>query len=152
MKKGVELYAPLWRRIIAFLIDWFFIDVVVLMPFSGLLNRALPQDYSIATLSSEAALLKLSTVLSLISIIIFLYFFTFEYKLSQTPGKILLRIYAKGAGEKLTFWEALVRNLMFIPIFPLSLLIIIDPIFLIFRNYRLSEYFSRTRTLDEGYK
>jgi len=48
----------------------------------------------------------------------------------------------------LTFWQALLRWIIFIPLFPFTLLIIADPIYLIFRKRRLTEVFSKTTVVE----
>jgi uncharacterized RDD family membrane protein YckC len=75
----------------------------------------------------------------------------FEFKIRQTPGKMLLNLYviADGKKEGPGFIQTLIRNLIFIPIFPFSLLWIIDPLYMIFTGRRLTELLSKTRVIEE---
>ena len=147
MKKREKFFiapASITRRVIAFIIDMLIFDFIILFPFNKLFNKLIPgttamQQYSFVQ-QNPAVLKSLMPLLIITSIILVLYFSFFEYKLQQTPGKIILRI--KIIPEtKITFWNYLFSNLTFLPIFPFNLLWIIDPIYLIFspKNQRFME-------------
>jgi hypothetical protein len=76
------------------------------------------------------------------------YFSYQEFKFGDTIGKRLLKLYVKSDTKKLKYWQCLVRSLYFIPVFPLILLWIIDPVMTFFsdKNRRLSEIVSKTYT------
>ena len=61
-----------------------------------------------------------------------------------------MNIYIVSDAGDMKRWQALVRNLMFIPIFPFDFLFIADPIVMLFTktNQRLSEILSKTRVVE----
>ncbi|MBI2660893.1 RDD family protein [Candidatus Woesearchaeota archaeon] len=144
--------ALLWKRIAAFLIDLLIINFVVLFPFKG----ALEEMFSAANLgqmleqiSSDPALAaQLTTASFLISLLFISYFVLFESKYGQSIGKKLMGLYVASLTKEkgVRFWQHLVRNVVFLPIFPFILLWIIDPLFMIFSrsNQRLTEILSKT--------
>lgn len=69
--------------------------------------------------------------------------------MSQTIGKKLMNIYVVSNINNLKRWQLFVRNLVFVPIFPFDLLMILDPIFMFFTktNQRLTEILSKTRVV-----
>ena len=71
--------------------------------------------------------------------------------MQQTIGKMLMKIYVVSDTKTLNPWQLLVRNLVFIPIFPFVLLWLIDPLFMFFTktNQRLSEILSKTRVVEK---
>jgi uncharacterized RDD family membrane protein YckC len=85
------------------------------------------------------------------SILIILYFLMLEIKMSQTIGKMLMKVYVVSDNKELKAWQLLARNLVFIPIFPFVLLWILDPLFMLFTktNQRLSEILGKTRVVEK---
>lgn len=147
--------ALLWKRIAAFFIDMAIINLVVLFPFRSLLQNIVPKDYSFSEaynlLSSSANYSSFLTSASFImSILIILYFLMLERKMSQTIGKMLMKVYVISDGKELKTWQLLARNLVFIPIFPFVLLWILDPLFMFFTktSQRLTEVLSRTKVVE----
>jgi len=147
-KRGKSFIAPasLARRVIAFFIDLTILLLIFIIPFRAILGRLLPTDLS----SGEARtfLLQNPQIAGLLSLIFFtfgifllLYFSIFEYKLQQTPGKMLLGLYIIPGSSQMSFWSYLLSNITFLPIFPFTLLWVIDPIYLFFspKNQRLME-------------
>jgi uncharacterized RDD family membrane protein YckC len=134
-KRGKKFIAPasIPRRIFAFAIDLILIGFIIILPFKRLFQRILPSDYSsdaIKYFQQNAQLIdSLSLLFLVIGIIILFYFTYFEYKIQQTPGKMLLGLYIFPE-NKLTFWNYLLSNLTFIPAFPFTILWIIDPIYM----------------------
>ncbi|MEM3374063.1 MAG: signal peptide peptidase SppA [Candidatus Woesearchaeota archaeon] len=159
LEDKIEIASPL-KRFLAFVIDLFIIQIL-LIPFSNYIEKNLTftTDFSknISLLESNPELLSsLSFFVFMVFLILFFYFVYFEYKLGQTPGKLILGIRVinysleKNASkkanesEKLNFLQSVMRNLFFIPLFPFYLLWFIDPIYLIFTQKRLSDNFSKT--------
>ena len=146
--------ALLWKRIIAFLIDLFILLLVVFIPFRNFISSRIPENYSFSEaysmLSASQDSYYLIAVYMTMLMLIFLYFFMLEKKMSQTIGKKLMNIYIVSDNAELKKWQALVRNLLFIPVFPFDLLLLIDPISMLFTksNQRLSEILSRTRVVE----
>ena len=147
--------AMIWRRILAFVADIALINLVVLFPFKKVVRGAIPEFSSYTEaynfLVNNPSYTKDLTILYLaISFIVLLYFVILEYKIQQTPGKMILRISIVSETKKMSFWQALLRSLFIIPLFPFVLLWVIDPLFMIFTktNQRLSEILSKTKTTE----
>lgn len=147
--------ALIWKRIIAFFIDILIINLIVLFPFRSLFEGIIPKEHSFSEayrlLSSIRFKGFISSVSIAISILIILYFFMLERKMGQTIGKRLMNIYVASDNNSLKSWQLFVRNIIFIPIFPLVLLWILDPLsmFLTKTNQRLSEILSRTKVVEK---
>lgn len=147
--------ALVWKRLLAFLADLLIVNLVVFFPFKRIIEKSIPDfaSYSEAYnfLVSHQSYTKILTVVSLImSLFALLYFALLEYKIQQTPGKMLFNISVVSNTKKLTFWQCLIRSLFLIPIFPFFLLWVIDPLFMLFTktNQRLMEILSKTRTVE----
>jgi uncharacterized RDD family membrane protein YckC len=159
-KRGVRLNLPkkqsfiapasLFRRIIAYIIDFIIIRFTVLIPFNSLFKKIIPvhnEGYK-AVYEYIQSNPSLSSILFLISvamsIIIILYLTIFEYRTGQTPGKILMKQWIIQEREKVSFWNYLVSNLSFIFVFPFFILLIIDIIHAIYspKNQRFMEKIS----------
>ena len=148
--------ALIWKRIAAFFIDMLILNLIVLFPFRTLFKAVIPKEYSFSEayklLSSSANYTSyISSIAFIMSLLIILYFLMMEKKMSQTIGKMLMRIYVVSDNNNLKAWQLLTRNLAFIPIFPFVLLWIIDPLFMFFTktNQRLTEILSRTRVVEK---
>lgn len=148
--------ALLWKRVAAFLIDIAVLNLLVLFPFRKLFEDILPKNYSfteaymfLATSADYEGFIKsVSFVMSLLAIF---YFFLMESRMKQTIGKMLMKIYVVSDNKEPKAWQMIVRNLVFIPIFPFIILWILDPLFMFFTktNQRLSEILSRTRVVEK---
>lgn len=146
--------ALLWKRIAAFLIDLLILFLVVFIPFRKFISSRITKNYSFSEaynmLSASQDSYYLIAVYMAMLLLIFLYFFMLEKKMSQTIGKKLMNLYIVSDAPGFKKWQFLVRNLLFIPIFPFDLLLLIDPISMLFTksNQRLSEILSRTRVVE----
>ena len=141
-------YGPalLWKRLAAFAIDLLAIDFVIIGPFRDIILALAPSAKSISG--------SLIWIFSIISLLAFAYFFCLDYLTGQTLGKMLLNIYVVDERyRKPSFFPAVLRNLLFIPVSPFMLLWIIDPIYLALskNNQRLTEWLGKTRTI-QAYK
>lgn len=56
--------------------------------------------------------------------------------------------FSTGVSFSLTFWQALLRWIVFIPFLPFNLLLFIDPIYLLIRRQRLTEVISKTTVVE----
>ncbi|MBS3105966.1 RDD family protein [Candidatus Woesearchaeota archaeon] len=146
--------ALLWKRIAAFFIDMAIINLIVLFPFRSLFQNIVPKDYSFSEayklLSSTNYSSFLTSASFIMSILIILYFLMLERKMSQTIGKMLMKVYVVSDNKELKAWQLIARNLVFIPIFPFVLLWVLDPLFMFFTktNQRLSEILGKTRVVE----
>ena len=157
MPKQKTIVGPalIWKRIAAFFIDIVIINLVVLIPFRSLFKNIMPKNYSFseayAILSSASYSGYITAISIIVSIFIILYFFILERKMAQTIGKKLMNLYVVSDTGHMKTWQVLVRNLAFLPIFPLILLWLLDPLFMFFSksNQRLTEVLSRTRVVEK---
>jgi uncharacterized RDD family membrane protein YckC len=148
--------APVWKRIASFFIDLFIIELIIFGPFTSVIQNALPvnsdimKNYELFT-SNPDLINQLYLLFGIIFLLVFAYFVLFEYKLGQTPGKMIFRLYLSPVikNEKISFLQILIRNAAVFPVFPFSLLWIIDPLYLIFTGKRLSDIFSKTQVVEE---
>ncbi len=162
-KKGLDLPgervvagpAQVWKRFAAFLVDLLILDFTVMLPFQRLVGKILPIEGGFtkmyeSLLTNEGLAGKLITLSVVMSFFMVLYFALLEFKIRMTPGKYLFKISVEGYGKELKFWQAIVRSLFLVPVFPFFLLWFLDPLFLIFSksSQRLSEIFSKTRTVE----
>lgn len=148
--------ALLWKRIAAFFIDIAILNLVVLFPFRALFRNIIPKDYSFSEayklLGGSANYTSyISSISFVMSALIILYFFMLEKKMSQSIGKMLMKIYVVSDNDALKNWQLIIRNLVFVPIFPFVLLWIVDPLFMFFTktSQRLTEVLSKTRVVEQ---
>jgi len=153
--KGKTFVGPalIWKRMIAFFIDIMIIMLFILFPFRKLFQGIVPKEYSFSEayklLASTSYTSYIVSIYLASSALTFLYFYLLEKKMSQTIGKKLMNIYVVSNINNLKRWQLFVRNLVFVPIFPFDLLVILDPIFMFFTktNQRLTEILSKTRVV-----
>jgi uncharacterized RDD family membrane protein YckC len=147
-----------WKRVIAFVIDMMIVNLFALFPFRGLFEGIISEGHSFTEaynlLSSTDYSGFLTSVSLAISFLVIMYFYLMERKMSQTIGKMLMKVYvvASDNGNKdLKEWQLLARNMVFIPLFPFILLWLLDPLFMFFTktSQRLSEILSRTRVVEK---
>jgi uncharacterized RDD family membrane protein YckC len=148
--------ASLLKRFIAYFIDLFIINFVIISPFGKILKKIIPQTSSfLETYQYMQSHPEINNIIAVISIVIgilmVLYFTIFEYLTQQTPGKMLMRQYiVKDRGPELRFKNYLISNLTFIPIFPFILLWVVDPVYMIIspKNQRLMEKITRILVVE----
>lgn len=149
-----------WKRVLAFCIDLIVLDLVAVEPFRELLLKIIPKgagfmdSYNYLMNNGSASALALSVTVA-VAIIAMLYFILLEYKLGQTLGKMMMNIKVESVGadakEGIRFWQAALRSVWLVPVFPFfPLLWIIDPLYILFtkERRRFSEVISRTQTID----
>ena len=146
--------ALIWKRIAAFFIDILILNVLVLFPFRALMLKIFPSSYSFSDayglLSAGRYAAQLTSISLAISILVILYFFMMESRMGQTIGKMFMKVYVVSEGSGINRWQLILRNIVFIPIFPFILLWLLDPLFMFFTktNQRLTEILSKTRTVE----
>ena len=154
-ERKMQANAPSWKRALSFMIDFFIIQFIILGPFTGVIQSKIPmtqdftQNYSLLE-SNPNLISDLIPMFAVLFLLVFAYFVLFEYKMNQSPGKMLfkLKLITKKK-EKITFLRIVLRNLAAFPVFPFSLLWIIDPMYLIFTGQRLSDKLSKTWYVEE---
>ncbi len=160
-KKPILIEAPIWKRAFAFFIDYFILSTLVLFPFDNLLSKIIP---SAENINSIIDMLKNNAfnsvaviwITSMMAVIAILYFALFESKYAQTPGKMLMRIFAvtiksnKKQLQTMTFWQGVKRSIGIASAFVMPVLFLIDVIYMFFnkKRQRLFEKLSQTQTLQ----
>ena len=156
-KRSVEVDANLWKRGIAFFIDLFII-MLICSPLISVFTSSLPFDsensdfftaYSEVNeylMGNESLLEKLSAVNVLMMLIAFAYFILFEYKLNQTPGKMIFGLHVKTIvkKEKLALWQCFIRNLFIL----INFIIVVDIFYYLIKNNRLSDQIAKTKVIE----
>ena len=152
----VEAHAAIWKRAASFIADMIIIQLIIFSPFAGAIQSSIPvsSDFmgNYNYFQSHPGIIdQLYAVIGLIFFLMFLYFTIFEYKMGQTPGKMIFRLYVAAADKKesLSIWKVILRNLAVIPVIPFAALWIIDPVYMIFTGQRLSDVFSKTKVIEE---
>lgn len=154
--KGIVVPAAPWKRALSFLFDMTII-MFIISPFTSVLSQEMMMspdfisNFEYITGNPEIYS-KMSFISVAISLIVLAYFVSFEFKLRQTPGKMLFRLTLVPFDKKedLTFIRIMIRNLAAVPVSVLSLLLIIDPVYLIFTGRRLSDLFSKSTIAEEN--
>ena len=143
-----QVLVSAWRKLGAFVFDFLIVDFILLYPFTGIAEKISSIDASFITFQGPL----ISLVFAAAAIFI-LYFALLEYATGQTIGKMLMKIKSIGlTGKRMSFWQALGRNLFLLPAFPFIFLWIIDPIFIIWKRISLSEMLTKTATVEEEVK
>tara|TARA_Y100000310_G_scaffold345614_1_gene467319 strand:- start:394 stop:885 length:492 start_codon:yes stop_codon:yes gene_type:complete len=156
-KKEVSIQpAKLWKRLAAFIIDLFLINLILLSPFSSLTKELLPETTDIQELfnyvqENPEVAESINLIRIITSGLAILYFAIMERFFAQTVGKMVMHIRVKSLTEKLRFWQCVARSLFFIPFFPFGLFWIIEPVSLLFNKdkRRTLELLSKTTVTEE---
>jgi len=155
--RKTEVRASFFKRILAFGIDIAILNFILGYAFGGLVERILPEGDFMSSyeflLNNPAVSRMLYTLMLSATGIVLLYFIIFEYKMQQTPGKMIFRLKVKSLGKKLKLWQCIVRPLFIIPFFPIILLWVIDPVYAFFNKegQRLLERWSKTKVVESFY-
>ena len=136
-ERFLERRASIFKRLFAFVADLFILNFVVVYPFSELISY-----YNSGFTNISQGMYVIVVIISLLALG---YFVLMEWYFKKTLGMMLLRIEASG---NINFLTALTRHLYLVPMFPFSLLIIIDPLWLLFKGERLTEKITRTKTIE----
>ena len=152
--KAILAQASILKRLFAFVIDILIIDIVVLFPFTGLIDRIIPDIGSFSKtfeFLSNSSSNSITLIVFIAAAFAILYFVILEKKLGQSPGKMLFNLYVKSQTKDLKYWQLFVRSMFLIPFFPFILLWVIDPIVMFFtkENQRLSEILSKTKDVEK---
>ena len=153
--------ATIWKRGLAYIIDLFVINLIIIMPFQKILEdlgkgfsgKGFLEIYRFLTSNPsqlQAIIPKLFVIFLVIALLSILYWAILEYKIGQSIGKILMRIYVKSQTGNLTFKQCFLRNVTKISTFPL----ILDASYMIFtKGYqRFFEKISKTFVLEQKIK
>ncbi len=155
-KRSMLSKASPWKRILSFIVDILIINIFIVGPFTAVLQNSLPtssdfmENYNLLY-SNPELINQLYVLFGVIFVLIFAYFVLFEHMLRQTPGKMFFKMYLAPMKKKepIKILQIILRNLAVFPIFPFSLLWLVDPLYLIFTGRRLSDVFSKTVYVEE---
>jgi len=140
------------KRLMAFLVDIILLNFIVAAPFRGLLSAIMPEgDFNqvFNALTSNPDLVhQFNLIYIIIGVLAFIYFTLSEFKLQQSLGKMLFGLYVVGIEKRPSLLQVAIRNIFLIPVFPFILLIIIDPILLMFTHRRLSDIIAKTDVVE----
>ncbi len=147
--------ASYWKRFFALIIDIAVINIFFAFPFRKFFTSNLPQTNSLtdamAYLESNPEITgSLSFIIFIISFLAWLYLTITEWKLGATAGDLLMKIRIKSQyGKEIKFWQSALRNLFIFPYFPFVILWLIDPLYLLFKQQKFSEFITKTDTIEE---
>lgn len=154
-KRKESLNANLLKRVAAFLVDILILQFVVISSFASYFEKSFPKtagDFMVVynfLLLNQGVVYQMYYAIISMAVIILIYFTVMEYKYSQTIGMMLFKLNIESTSSKeLTFLQCILRNIYLLPIFPIFFLWIIDPVYLLFKGERLSEKFSKTKTVE----
>lgn len=139
--------AVIWKRALAYIIDIFIVNSIIVSPLNKLLD--FPGNLDITNLLSifgNIGLLKSFFVIFLLSgIITILYWTVLEFKIQQTLGGFLLGIKVKSETRKINFLPFLIRNITKISF----IILLIDSIYILYskKKQRFTEKLSKTITI-----
>lgn len=141
----------LWRRYLAFLIDFVVIYFVVIIPFKPFLSsfpqaKDISQFYNLFSSEKLIALKPLFYISLVIAFLTIFYWAILEYKTGQTLGKKLLNIKVNSKENELTFWQCFLRNISKIN----TLFLILDVFYMWYyqTNQRYLEVLSKTEVVS----
>ncbi len=150
----MQVNAPIFRRILAFIVDLIIINLFIVSPYRSLFEKILPTESFMETFDllqkMEGNLGSIYIIIMLVIISILCYFIILEKILGQTLGKRLMDIYVVDIeGRKLSIWQLFARSMFLIPVLPFMLLWIVDPVFTLFNkdNQRFMEYLTKSKTV-----
>lgn len=130
--------ASVGKRTIAFIIDVILLIIIILKPLTSLLvtDSEFVLDYSFQTI-----------FIAIFSFIIaWFYFSILQYVLGQSVGMILLNLKI----ENNYLFRCFCRNLFLLPIFPFTILLFVEPVYLFWKKRRLLEELTKTYVVDVG--
>lgn len=144
--------APLWKRVIAYVIDAFIISFIIVTPFMNKIEVIEPETLSEAFASFSTMFSKEVILISLIVSLLTLFYWCFlEYKFGQTVGKVLMRTQvASIKRKKLTLSQIIIRNVTKLSTF----LLVLDTIYLIIKrnDQRFTDVLAKTTVMEEKVK
>lgn len=132
------------NRFIGFIIDIFLIYIVILSPLTRLLPSTSVDMASMGSFISSLPVGLLTIFSATVGLVFVLYFSLFEYHLGFTPGMRIVGLRT----HVFTFPQAVVRNLFLVPLFPFSLLFVLELYYLFRYKQRFLEKASETRTIE----
>lgn len=150
-----DVPASILKRFLAFIIDMLLLDIIVssafIKYFESLLNKGLEYNSMVNYLTNNPIFFKkLYFMFLIIGLLYLLYFLFMQMNFKKTIGMKIMNLKIITTDKKeFDFIKASLRNLFVIPIFPIIILWLIDPIYLFWKNQRLSEMISKTLVVED---
>ncbi len=138
--------APLYKRIIAYLIDLAIVNLIIVSPFKSLMASLIPTNFSeIYTALTLMFSAKVMLIIFISGIFAILYWAVLEFKIQQTLGSLIMGISVMPLTKRYNFSQALLRNITKFSL----ILLLLDSIFIFKsdKNQRLTERLSQTMTI-----
>ena len=163
-KTASENKINLAKRINAFIIDILILEIFVYSSFNNIYSAILSNldirsikdifnmNYASITFSAPNLSHSITLLTIIMSLLSFSYFVLTEYLFSASIGKQLLKLRIEQTNyrkKQISLYESILRNLWLIPIFPFSIIWIIDLAFILLRKdrKRFSDIISRTKVV-----
>ena len=145
----------LWKRVFAYFVDLAVINFIVVLPFQKVMQKMVEvksEKFMELFRFFEGNPETIKTVFFvslLVSILTILYWAVLEFKLKQSVGKMLFKIYVRNTKKgNLKFSQCLIRNITKVSLIPIAL----DSLYMIFtkQHQRYFEKISNTEVIDKN--
>ncbi len=154
-KKERRITAPasVLKRIAAFIVDMIILEFVLMWPFRKIFTAQVPTDSLKITTDFFSTNPEIATGLyisaGIVAGLAILYFAVLEWKFQQTIGKMIFGLYVTNK-KRLNLATCIFRNIFLIPFFPFILLLVTEPLFMIFtkEHQRLLEIITKTKVVE----
>lgn len=151
-KRTMLIESSFIQRTIAFFLDIVLIHLIIITPFSGIVQKLIPAS----SVKESYALLSayeggtLTTIAIFITLMIYLYFTFTEYITGQSVGKKILGLYVVSEKNRLSLLDVMLRSLAVLPLFPFIIFWLLDPLFMMFSRtqQRLSDILMKTKVMQ----
>ena len=141
---GKNDVAPLWKRVVAYIIDILIINSIVVLPFRDSLNEIYKEGALFnVNFNDIKSVLLMSVIIAILSLI---YWVILEYKIQQTIGKHIMNIHVISMTKKMDFSQVIIRNVTKISL-PL---LILDVLYMLNnKSQRYTERLSNTKVIEQ---
>ena len=140
---GKNDIAPFWKRFIAYILDSLIINLIIVLPFKGILDSVYKGNLFKMGFNDIKSAILIITVMSFLTLF---YWVLLEYRTQQTIGKYLMNIYVMSTNKKFSFLQIVIRNIAKIS----APLLILDVVYMFYNNnQRYTEKLSETRVMEK---
>ncbi|MBI2667206.1 RDD family protein [Candidatus Woesearchaeota archaeon] len=139
---GKNDIAPFWKRLIAYVLDSLIINLIIVLPFKGILDNVYKGNLFKMGFNDIKSAILIITIMSFLTL---LYWVLLEYRTQQTIGKYLMNIYVMSTSKKFSFLQIVIRNIAKIS----APLLILDVVYMFYNNnQRYTEKLSETKVME----
>ena len=140
---GKNDIAPFWKRFIAYILDSLIINLIIVLPFKGILDSVYKGNLFQMGFNDIKSAILIITVMSFLTLF---YWVLLEYRTQQTIGKYLMNIYVMSTNKKFSFLQIVIRNIAKIS----APLLILDVVYMFYNNnQRYTEKLSETKVMEK---